>query len=342
MILMDRIRSRAAAIFAIQQRQYSEERRALERRAWEVELALAAGVALCLTVIAWLFALRGREVDRRRQLEEELRAFNLELEDRVAERTAQLKASEERASLIVDTALDAVITIDKTGAITGWNPQAVRIFGWTRGEALGRPVDETIMPERYRQAHRAGLARYLATGEANVLNKRIELVALRRSGREFPVELTIAPLHRGDSVTFSAFVRDLSQQKTRDEQIRQLQRMDAIGRLTGGDDSLRLALKMPNIAVAQSIATTAGFNIFEVGHEIVDLGQQRAAPLDALGRRGELTDAEEGQPADEDDHQERQRQCQLLVRQSGRLYRCRHFLKHRAAVADRERVPALG
>jgi len=62
-----------------------------------------------------------------------------------------------------------------------------------REEALGRSVDETIMPDRYRQAHRAGLARYLATGEAKVLNKRIELVALHRSGKEFPVELAIAP-----------------------------------------------------------------------------------------------------------------------------------------------------
>jgi PAS domain S-box-containing protein len=234
MILMDRIRNQVAVIFSTQQRQYAEERRDLERQAWEVELALAAGVVLCLSAIAWLFALRGREVDRRRQLEEELRAFNLELEDRVADRTAQLKETEERARLIVDAALDAVITIDKTGAVTGWNPQSERIFGWSRGEALGRPVDETIMPERYRQAHRAGLARYLATGEAKVLNQRIELVALRRNGEEFPVELAIAPLRRGDSVTFSAFIRDLTQQRAREEQIRQLQRMDAIGRLTGG------------------------------------------------------------------------------------------------------------
>ncbi|HYC95693.1 MAG TPA: ATP-binding protein, partial [Sphingomicrobium sp.] len=94
--------------------------------------------------------------------------------------------------------------------------------------------DETIMPERFRQAHRDGLARYLATGEARVLNKRIELVALRRSGEEFPVELSITPIRKGDTVSFSAFIRDLRASKERDEQLRQLQRMDAIGRLTGG------------------------------------------------------------------------------------------------------------
>jgi PAS domain S-box-containing protein len=234
MILMDRIRGQVSAILADQQRQYAEQNRLLERQAWLTSIALAFGVLLCLGAIAWLFAVRGHEVEARRQLGEELRALNLELDARVARRTAQLRESEERAGLIVDAALDAVITIDGAGAITGWNPQAERIFGWTREDALGRPVDETIMPERYREAHRAGLARYLATGEAQVLNKRIELVAQRRNGDEFPVELAITPLHGAEKVSFSAFIRDVTEQKAREEQIRQLQRMDAIGRLTGG------------------------------------------------------------------------------------------------------------
>jgi PAS domain S-box-containing protein len=171
---------------------------------------------------------------RRRLAEKQLRTLNRELDDRVAERTAQLRESEKRASLVIDAALDAVIEINGTGRITGWNPQAERIFGWSHEEALGRPVDETIMPERYREAHRLGLARYLRTGEAHVLNTRIELVALRRNGKEFPVELAITPLHGSDAIGFSAFIRDVTEYKEREEQIRQLQRMDAIGRLTGG------------------------------------------------------------------------------------------------------------
>ena len=234
LLLMDRIRAQVAIIHAVQQRQYQQERRGLERQAWLAGLAVAAGLAMCLAVIGWLFALRGREVDRQRQLEEELRAFNLELDERIHERTVQLRDSEDRASLIIDAALDAVVTIDATGAISGWNPQAERVFGWTQDEVFGHPVDQIIMPERFRQAHREGLERYLTTGDAKVLNQRIELVALHRNGGEFPVELAITPIRGADRLTFSAFIRDVAEHRSREEQLRQLQRMDAIGRLTGG------------------------------------------------------------------------------------------------------------
>jgi PAS domain S-box-containing protein len=218
--LMDEVRSEAESIVATQTAAYRAEQSRLERQAWITSIALAVGVVACLGAIAWLFALRGREVERRRQLEEDLRALNLELDQRVADRTAELRESRERATLILDAALDAVITIDDTGKITGWNPQAEKTFGWTLEEALGRPIDETIMPERYRQPHRAGLARYLASGEARVLNQRIELEALHRDGREFPVELAITPIRGDKTVTFSAFIRDVSEAKERIAQLR--------------------------------------------------------------------------------------------------------------------------
>jgi PAS domain S-box-containing protein len=220
LVLMDQIRDRVGDAVGERQRQYHEESQRLERQAWITSIALVSGVILCLGVIAWLFTVRGREVERRRQLEEELRGLNLELDQRVAERTAELRESRERATLILDAALDAVITIDDRGAITGWNPQAEKTFGWTLEEALGRPIDETIMPERYRQPHRAGLARYLASGEARVLNQRIELAALHRDGREFPVELAITPIRGGQTVTFSAFIRDVSEAKERIAQLK--------------------------------------------------------------------------------------------------------------------------
>jgi len=108
-----------------------------------------------------------------------------------------LRQSGERTRLIVETSQDAYIAMDARGLITNWNAQAEATFGWTRQEVLGRPLSDTIIPPQHREAHRRGLAHFLATGEGPVLNRRIEMTALHRDGREFPVELTISPLRLG-------------------------------------------------------------------------------------------------------------------------------------------------
>ena len=119
----------------------------------------------------------------------------------------------ERLRLTVDTALDAVIGADSHGVITDWNAQAEAIFGRSRAEAVGLRLDQTIIPEQYRDAHRQGLAHFEKTGEGPVLNQRIEIAALRRDGTEFPIELAIVPVQSEGGVSFSAFVRDLSETK---------------------------------------------------------------------------------------------------------------------------------
>ncbi|WP_325061660.1 PAS domain S-box protein [Vitreimonas sp.] len=145
----------------------------------------------------------------------------------------RLAESEERARLIIETALDAVIGMDKEGRVADWSPQAAPMFGWTREEALGRPLADLIIPERYRDSHRAGLARYLARGEARVLNQRIEIAALHRDGREFPVELSITPIRTGAGVSFSAFVRDITERKIAEGKLRaQLERMALLDQIT--------------------------------------------------------------------------------------------------------------
>ena len=123
---------------------------------------------------------------------------------------AALLQSQERNRAIVDTALDGVITIDSTGIVTDWNAQATAIFGWAREDALGRLLSETIIPERDRQAHEQGLREFLRTGAGAILNRRIEIVARHRSGREFPVELAVSPAKIGDAYIFSAFIRDIT------------------------------------------------------------------------------------------------------------------------------------
>ena len=126
---------------------------------------------------------------------------------------AAVRATEERTRLIIETALDAVVTIDASGVITGWSPRAEQTFGWQRADVLGRLLADTIVPSQYREAHRRGLERYLATGEGTVLNTRLELSALHRDGHEFPIELAITPLETDRAISFSAFVRDITDRK---------------------------------------------------------------------------------------------------------------------------------
>ena len=99
---------------------------------------------------------------------------------------AAVAASERQTRQILETAHDAFISIDESGAITDWNPQAEASFGWTREQALGCDLAAMIVPEAHREAHRRGIARFLATGEHAVLGERLELTALHRDGREFP------------------------------------------------------------------------------------------------------------------------------------------------------------
>jgi len=124
-----------------------------------------------------------------------------------------LRESEARIRVIVETALDAVVVMDADGRITEWNAQAETMFGWSRVEAIGRMLADTIVPPAYREAHTHGLRRFLASGHGPLLNRRIEIVACRRDGRTFPVELTVTPARQGDRYTFSAFVRDMTRQK---------------------------------------------------------------------------------------------------------------------------------
>ncbi|NOT96718.1 MAG: PAS domain S-box protein [Nitrospira sp.] len=133
---------------------------------------------------------------------------------------ARLEA-ESRIHAIVDGALDAVVTMDERGLVVEWNPQAEVTFGFTRAEAVGVTLAELIIPPQYRAAHAAGMQRYLKTGQESILRRRIEITALRKSGEEFPVELTVTPLRLGERMYFSSFIRDIGERKRGEDALRQ-------------------------------------------------------------------------------------------------------------------------
>jgi PAS domain S-box-containing protein len=115
--------------------------------------------------------------------------------------------------LILDRAHSAVVAMDERGIVSYWNPSAERAFGVSRAEAIGRSVANLIVPDRLRSAHLAGLERFLAVGEGPILDRRIEMAALRADGSEFPVEMTISALKDGSHWAFYAFVQDIAERK---------------------------------------------------------------------------------------------------------------------------------
>jgi PAS domain S-box-containing protein len=122
-----------------------------------------------------------------------------------------LAATPDALRLLLKTALDAVVVMKSDGVVADWNDRAAGVFGWSRDEAVGRTMADLIIPERYREAHRNGLQRYLETGIGSVLGTRIEVAGLKKSGTEFPVELSISPVRNGESVLFVGCLRDMTE-----------------------------------------------------------------------------------------------------------------------------------
>lgn len=121
---------------------------------------------------------------------------------------------------VIDAALDCIIMMDQHGIVVEFNPAAERVFGYTREEAVGGTLAELIIPENLRDAHHGGLVKYLETGEHAVLNKRIEVPATNKAGDELLVELAISPVEFGDNIFFSAYLRDITEARAAQDNLR--------------------------------------------------------------------------------------------------------------------------
>lgn len=217
---------------------------------------------------------------------------------------------------VIDAALDCIIMMDQDGQIVEFNPAAEGVFGYTRDEAVGAMLADLIIPENLRDAHHSGLSHYLKTGEHAVLNKRIEVPATNKSGDELLVELAISPVEFGGTKFFSAYLRDITETKAAQEQLRASEERfqslfelspDAIVVINGKGELLdanslacELAgyskeemLKVPavdfvapdNLSTALSGMTTAGGGeTVKVQVEFLDANKKRV-PTEVLGRR---------------------------------------------------------
>src|SRR6266404_8939009 len=148
-------------------------------------------------------------------VERELRDAEVRRQRRRAEE--ELRESEARKAAIFDSTLDSIISIDHAGHIIEFNPQAERTFHYNRDEVVGRPMAELIISPSLRERHHRALARYLATGEGSIIGKRIEMTAMRSDGTEFPVELSLTSISTKARPMFTAYIRDLTEQKKQEE-----------------------------------------------------------------------------------------------------------------------------
>jgi len=165
-----------------------------------------------------------------------------------------LVESERMARGIINTALDAFVQWDQEGLVREWNPRAVSIFGWSREEALGRPIADLLIPPDGRAAFRAEFDRFIAGGETALLGHRLQMEMMRRDGARLTVELAATTLPRGDGFAFNGFIRDLTDKLVAEAAQRQALKMEAVGQLTGGiahDFNNLLAAIIPSLELAK-------------------------------------------------------------------------------------------
>ena len=158
------------------------------------------------------------------ELTEMMAGFGAQIGEYIERKRAEeaVERSEAVMGAMLIGAHDAIITIDHRGIVTEFNPAAERTFGHTREAAVGRELAELVIPPGLREGHRQGLRRYLETGQAAVLDRRLELVGMRKDGSELPVELTITRIPVGGPPTFAGYIRDITDRKRAESERRRL------------------------------------------------------------------------------------------------------------------------
>ena len=135
-----------------------------------------------------------------------------------SEMTRALAVSEHRMEAILESANDAIISIDDRGRVVLWNRGAAEMFGYTSDDMIGEPV-AAVVPERFREPHAEGIERVTAGGERHVIGQTVELAGLHRDGREFPIELSLGTWVADDRRYYSGIIRDITERKVAEDAV---------------------------------------------------------------------------------------------------------------------------
>ncbi len=226
------------------------------RLAWSVLVAglLFTGLfsAFLLVTVGRTAAVEAQVRERTAQLQHSNAALQVALGEH-ARSEAALRASEDQARAIIATARDAYIQVDENGSILDWNHEAETTLGWSRDQAIGQSLD-LVIPQQYRRALANGIDHFLATGDGDILNRRIDIAALHRQGHTLPIELTVWHTSDGSEHRFHAFLHDISQRH------RAIQRLAAQERAAAAlVEAGSLAEAAPQ--VLQAVCTALGWRV---------------------------------------------------------------------------------
>ncbi len=345
---------------------------------WQAWGVLVAGLVVTTMLGAYLLIALGRTARVERLVKErtvELATANQDLATQIEERDgaeAARRASEMRFRAVAQAANDAIIAADGCGTIIYWNRGAQTLFGYAEDEILGKSL-VTLMPERYRDGHQRGLERYGSTGERRVIGKTVELHGVRKDGREFPLELSIATWKTEEGEFFSGVLRDITDRKRAEEALRESEKRyrtlleasadavivyDAGGRVTylnpafqrtfGWSQEELLGKRIEFVPDASRQETKAAIERLRLGEQVVGFETRRRTKqgtlLDVLVSASPLQDAEghySGASVTFRDISDRKRAEEILTRRTRQLQALRDVAVEITRELDLNRLLAV-
>lgn len=261
------------------------------------QLALVAvGGAAIVGMVGIHRSRQARRIDavetarEREARDREAQARVAELSEAISRRSAELVERDALMQAVVETAVDAILTIDEQGIVRSFNRAAERMFGFSAAEVLGRNV-RVLMPSPYSEEHDAYIHRYLTTGVKRIIGIGRSITGRRKDGTTFPAHLSVSEVRLGDRHLFTGFVRDLTEQRQLEQEFLRSQKMEAIGNLSGAiahdfNNILMGILACARVASSERHADPALRESFDEIAAAANRGVALTRRLLAFGRQG--------------------------------------------------------